>query len=328
MTEALFIGLDLGGTEVKIGVGRASGELLWHGRSKSRGREGGTAILEALEAATRTAIAEAENRGGKVMALGLGTPGVVDHASGKIRYPVANLGGWHGTDLPAFFRESFGLPAVIENDANAAAWGEYCRGAGSGCHSLVMATIGTGVGGGAVIEGQLLRGANGGAMELGHSLLVAGGRACHCGLTGCIEAYAGGRSMTDEWLRQADARGEVLSGEGDADPELPDLLTAATSGNALAEEILDEGARALGRGLVSVIHLINPEILILGGGILDARPQHRKIVIETLEESLLPKARERLTVTSAERKNSAGMIGALCLAAQSVSSDGKEIRGE
>jgi len=77
-----------------------------------------------------------------------------------------------------------------------------------------------------------------------------------------------------------------------------------------------------------VIHLINPEILILGGGILDARPQHRKIVIETLEESLLPKARERLTVTSAERKNSAGMIGALCLAAQSVSSDGKEIRGE
>ncbi len=328
MTEALFIGLDLGGTEVKIGVGRASGELLWHGRRKSRGREGGAAILEALGAATTTAVAEAESRGGKVMALGLGTPGVVDHTTGKIRYPVANLGGWHGTDLPAFFREKFGLPAVVENDANAAAWGEFRRGAGRGCHSLVMATIGTGVGGGAVIEGQLVRGANGGAMELGHSLFVAGGRECHCGLSGCIEAYAGGRSMTDEWLRQAEARGQSLTSGGSAEPALSELLNAATSGNPVASEVLDEGARALGRGLVSVIHLINPEVLILGGGILDARPQHRKLVIEALQDSLLPKARERLKVTSAERKNSAGMIGALCLAADSVASGEKEIRGE
>ena len=319
MTEALFIGLDLGGTEVKVGLGERDGTLIWNDRQPSNARGGGEAILAALGEAGDRALAEAKTLGRPVAALGLGTPGVIDAKTGKIRYPVANLGGWCGTDLPGFFQERFGLPAVIENDANAAGWGEYRAGAGRGAHTMVMTTVGTGIGGGAVIEGRLLRGANGGGMELGHTLLRSGGRACHCGLAGCVEAYAGGRSMADEWGRRAAKAGIPLDHEVGGDgPELRDLLRADRSGDTLAAEVLDDGARALGAGLVSALHLLNPDLLVLGGGILAARPRQRDLAVAAIEESILPKAWEELRVVAAECGNEAGMIGAICLAADLV----------
>lgn len=308
MAEALFIGLDLGGTEVKAGLGDADGTLLWHHRAPSRAREGGEAILAALGAAAEEAIAEAGRRGGEVRALGLGTPGIVDRESGRIRYPVANLGGWHGTDLAGSFRARFGFPAVIENDANAAAWGEYRRGAGRGAHSLVMATVGTGIGGGAVIEGTLLRGASGAAMELGHGVYIAGGRACPCGLAGCLEAYSGGRAMAEEWARRRGRDPGSAPGPGD-------LLAAELAGDPVAAEILDEGARALGHGLVSALHLLNPEVLVIGGGIPEARPRHRELALESLRAHILPKALDGLATPAAALGNDAGVVGALLLAA-------------
>lgn len=327
MAEALFVGLDLGGTEVKVGLGRADGELLWRDRAPSRARAGGEAILAALGAAAAAAIAEAGRRGGEVRALGLGTPGIVDRASGRIRYPVANLGGWHGTDLVGFFRSRFGFPAVIENDANAAAWGEYRRGAGRGAHSLVMATVGTGIGGGAVIEGTLLRGATGAAMELGHTLYAAGGRPCPCGLAGCLEAYSGGRAMAEEWARRrSEVAGGQRRGAGDpsrggadgspAEPGLSDLLAAERNGDPVAAEVLDDGARALGHGLVSALHLLNPGVLVLGGGIIEARPRHRELAIESLRAHTLPKSLDSLGIRPAACGNEAGIIGALLLAAE------------
>jgi glucokinase len=314
VAEALFIGLDLGGTEVKAGLARDDGALLWRDRTPSRAREGGEAILAALAAAAERAIAEATRRGGSVRALGLGTPGIVDRASGRIRYPVANLGGWHGTDLAGSFRDRFGFPAVIENDANAAAWGEFRRGAGRGARSLVMATVGTGIGGGAVIDGALLRGAGDAAMELGHSVFIAGGRACPCGLAGCLEAYAGGRTMAEEWSRRR--------APGGAAAQLGDLLAAERAGDPLAAEVLDEGARALGHGLVSALHLLNPGVLVIGGGIIAARPRHRELALESLRAHILPKALDGLATPAAALGNDAGVVGALLIAAESVGATG------
>jgi len=316
VAEALFIGLDLGGTEVKVGLGGADGALIWRDRAPSHAREGGEAILEALGAAAGAAIAEAARRGGEVRALGLGTPGIVDRANGRIRYPVANLGGWHGTDLAGYFRARFGFPAVIENDANSAAWGEYRRGAGQGAQTLVMATVGTGIGGGAVIEGTLLRGASGAAMELGHTLFRAGGRACPCGLAGCLEAYSGGRAMAEEWAQR---RGADPTRSPDAAPSPSDLLRAEREGDPIAAEILDAGARALGHGLVSALHLLNPDVLIIGGGILEARPRHRELAIEGVRAHVLPKAIDGLSIRPAACGNEAGIIGALLLATEVAS---------
>jgi len=317
VAEALFIGLDLGGTEAKVGLGGADGALLWRDRRPSRAREGGEAILAALGDAAEAAVAEARRRGGEVRALGLGTPGIVDRESGRIRYPVANLGGWHGTDLAGFFRARFGFPAVIENDANSAAWGEYRRGAGRGARTLVLATVGTGIGGGAVIEGTLLRGATGAAMELGHGVFIAGGRACPCGLSGCLEAYAGGRAMAEEWTRRRSAAASPAATTAES-PTLSDLLAAERAGDPLAAEVLDEGARALGHGLVSALHLLNPDVLVIGGGILDARPRHHDLALESLRAHLLPKAVDGLSVRLAALGNEAGVVGALLLAAEAA----------
>ncbi|MDE0961012.1 MAG: ROK family protein [Planctomycetota bacterium] len=310
MSVPYFVGLDLGGTEVKVGLCSARGEVVWSDRRPSQAHQGQQAILEALAAAVDTALLEAATHQGEVVAIGLGTPGVVDPASGVIRFPVANLGGWHGTDIVGFFRQRFEVPAVVENDANCAAWGEYCTGAGIGARTLLLATVGTGIGGGAVIDGELLRGPSGGAMELGHIILERSGRRCNCGLVGCVEAYAGGWGMAQEWGRR-----RALPGES---PGVSQLVEMGIAGDPLANEILDEGATALGAGMMSALHLLNPDVVVVGGGIIDARPRHLELIESELRSRVLPKASTDLKVVRAQHGNRAGWIGAAMCAEKSV----------
>lgn len=309
MTTEYFAGLDLGGTEIKVGLCTPEGEEIWSDRFPSNAEQGQEAILKALAEAGQIAIETALRESGKVVALGLGTPGVVDPDQGTIRFPVANLGGWHGTDIVGFFREKFGVPSVVENDANAAAWGEYRSGAGVGARNLLAATVGTGIGGGAVIEGELLKGAVGGAMELGHITWEPGGRPCNCGLIGCMEAYSGGWGMAKEWGRRL--------GAGES-PGVSDLVKAGLAGDPLANDVLDEGARILGAGMMSAVHLLNPDVIVIGGGIIDARPRHLELIEESLRNHLLPKALADLSVVKARQGNRAGWIGAALRAAHLV----------
>ena len=312
MTKEYFAGLDLGGTQIKVGLCTPDGVEIWSDRFPSNASLGQEAILKALEDAGNIAFEEARKNDGEVGALGLGTPGVVDPDKGTIRFPVDNLGGWHGTDIVGFFREKFGVPSVVENDANAAAWGEYRSGAGKGARNLLAATVGTGIGGGAVIEGELLKGAVGGAMELGHITWEPDGRACNCGLIGCMEAYSGGWGMAKEWGRRL--------GNAEA-PGVSDLVQAGLSGDSLANEVLDEGARTLGAGMMSAVHLLNPDVIVIGGGIIDARPRHLELIEESLRSHLLPKALADLTVVKAKQGNRAGWIGAALRAAHLIQTD-------
>ncbi len=301
MGTDFFAGLDLGGTEIKVGICTADGQEVWSARFPSNAAKGQEAILSSLADAGGKAIDAARDKGGEVQALGLGTPGVVDPSSGTIRFPVANLGGWYGTDIVGFFRQQFSIPSVVENDANAAAWGEYRSGAGQGARNLLAVTVGTGIGGGAVIEGDLLQGSIGGAMELGHINWEPSGRVCNCGLIGCVEAYAGGWGMAKEW-------GSRLA--GDLKPGVSDLIQAGLSGDSLANEVLDEGAKILGAGMMSAVHLLNPDVIVVGGGIIDARPRHLELIEKSLRSRLLPKAVEELSVVKAKQGNRAGWIGA------------------
>ena len=312
MATEYFAGLDLGGTEIKVGLCTEDGEEVWSDRFPSNAAQGQEAILASLAEAGQNAIETAEARGGEVAAMGLGTPGGVDPDSGTIRFPVANLGGWHGTDIVGFFRQRFGVPSVVENDANAAAWGEYRSGAGIGARNLLAATVGTGIGGGAVIEGELLKGSVGGAMELGHITWEPQGRPCTCGLNGCIEAYSGGWGMAREW-------GHRLGRE--ESPGVSELIQAGLSGDPLANEVLDEGARILGAGMMSAVHLLNPDVIVIGGGIIDARPRHLELIEESLRNHLLPKALADLKVVKASQGNRAGWIGAALRAAHRVRTD-------
>ena len=194
----------------------------------------------------------------------------------------------------------------------AAAWGEYRSGAGIGARNLLAATVGTGIGGGAVIEGELLKGSVGGAMELGHITWEPQGRPCTCGLNGCIEAYSGGWGMAREW-------GHRLGREDS--PGVSELIQAGLSDDPLANEVLDEGARILGAGMMSAVHLLNPDVIVIGGGIIDARPRHLELIEESLRNHLLPKALADLKVVKASQGNRAGWIGAALRAAHRVQTD-------
>ncbi len=301
MTVPLFVGLDLGGTEIKVGLCDADGGIVWSNRRPSNAQHGQEAILTALGEVVDLALEEAPGVGGEVAAIGLGTPGVVDPDTGVIRFPVANLGGWHGTDIVGFFRRRYQVPAVVENDANSAAWGEYVTGAGRGSNILLAVTVGTGIGGGAVIDGELLRGSSGGALEVGHIILERSGIPCNCGLVGCVEAYAGGWGMAAEWGRRRSLT---------ESPGVSELVSTGLDGDELANEVLDDGARALGEGLMSALHLLNPDVVVLGGGIIDARPRHLQLIEETLASRVLPKAIADLKIVRAQHGNRAGLIGA------------------
>jgi len=314
----LFIGLDLGGNHVKVGIGSGDDEnLLWHDSVASRVDEGRSAILDAIAGAVRLAESEVISRGGFVGGVGLGTPGVVDRQSGEVLYEVSNLPDWKGVNFRELFRREFDVPSLIDNDANVAAYAEARFGAGRDSHSVIMVTIGTGIGGGAVIEGVILRGDHGAGMELGHIPRIDQGRRCGCGSLGCLEAYAGGRSMLSAWrdrLREEGA--QAVAGRSLDELVLRDLILSAMADDAAAVAILNDGARHVGIGLVAAIHLVNPTVVVLGGGVVDGCPWFADRVESALRERGLPKATDRMTVSMAQFGNRAGIIGATALCAR------------
>lgn len=322
MTEAkpLFVGLDLGGNHVKAALGGGrSADLVWDTSVPSRADEGREGILAALVEAATAVIARAHELDVTVAGVALGTPGVVDRQTGRVKYDVANLPDWKGVDLRGLLEGRLKRPAVVDNDGNAAAFAEARFGAGAGAPTCVMATVGTGIGGGAVVDGVLLRGDLGAGMELGHVPRVDGGRECGCGKQGCLEAYAGGRAMREQWierLRAGEGRAPGDLDVGDLDTRtLRDLIDRSNVGDALATEILERGAVHLGIGLTAALHLLNPSVLVLGGGVVDGVEWYAATVEATLRDRALAKALDGLSIRRATFGNRAGVIGALALAA-------------
>ncbi|MCA8961173.1 MAG: ROK family protein [Planctomycetes bacterium] len=316
--KPLFAGLDLGGNHVKVGIGAGeTSELVWDAVLPSGVADGREGILRALVVAAESAACAVESRGAVLAGIALGSPGVVDRRTGRIRYEVANLPDFKGVDLGGTLRGAVGVPAVVDNDANVAALAEALFGAGRGHDTVVMATVGTGIGGGAVIDGRLVRGDNGAGMELGHIPFDERGPLCGCGRRGCLEAHVGGRALRREWIERlgSDAR------EGDA-LTLRDLIDAASSGDATALAVLDDGADRLGVGLTAALHLLNPSALIIGGGVVDGFPRFFDRTEASLRARALDKALDGLVVRRAEFGNRAGVIGAIALAARESAPNG------
>jgi glucokinase len=214
------------------------------------------------------------------------------------------------------------VPVVVENDANAAAWGEFAFGAARQVEHMVCITVGTGIGGGVVIGGALLRGANGVAAELGHMRVVPGGHRCGCGARGCIEQYASGSALVREGRAQAEsgslAAAQMLSVCGITDPALltgPMITQAAAGGDPCAVELLDDLGRWLGEGLASIATLFDPAMIVVGGGVSAAKELLLKSATVAFEKNLPAKAnRPHPTFGLAELGNDAGIIGAADLA--------------
>lgn len=310
---SLTIGVDVGGTKVAAGVVDENGAVLATELRDTPADD---------QAKTMAVIAEviADLRAAHdVQAIGLGAAGFIDAQRSTVVF-APNL-AWRNEPLRATVEQACGLPAVVENDANAAAWGEARFGAARDVDSMVLLTIGTGVGGGVVLDGQLYRGHNGMAAEVGHLTVVPGGRRCGCGNRGCLERYASGRALVREARDLADVSPEYgarMLELGDGEPEGitgPEVTQAAREGDPAALEAFSVIGTWLGRGLASLAALLDPDMFVLGGGVSRAGELLRRPAEEAFLAGLTARAyRQPPPVTLAELGAQAGIVGAADLA--------------
>ncbi|MET9272800.1 ROK family glucokinase [Kribbella sp. NPDC003557] len=312
----LTIGIDVGGTKIAAGVVDETGAII--ARTQ---RDTPADSTDATAAAICDAAAEliAAN---DVAAVGIGAAGFVSSDRSTVLF-APNL-AWRDEPLGARVADQLRVPVVVENDANAAAWGEFAFGAARDVEHMVCITVGTGIGGGVVIDGELLRGAHGVAAELGHMRVVPGGHRCGCGSRGCLEQYASGKALVREGRAQAEsgslAAVQMLSVCGITDPaELtgPMITDAAVQGDPCAVELLDDLGRWLGEGVASLATIFDPTLVVVGGGVSAAKDLIMKSAVQAFEKVLPAKAnRPHAPFTLAELGNDAGLIGAADLARQ------------
>lgn len=265
--DKLIFGVDLGGTTVKLGAFDESGALLRKWEIPTRTENRGEHLLSDI---ARAINGEAEARGAQILGIGFGVPGTV--RGGDFVQTCVNLGGWGGLHAGTALGELCGckLTAVL-NDANAAALGEQWRGGGDGAENMVFVTLGTGVGGGVIVNGQLLVGVHGCGGEIGHIKLTPTGEdVCGCGKSGCLEKYASATALVAQTKRRLenDPSPSVLRAGGELNARA--VFDAAKNGDALAEALCRDYADALGRGLAGVACVCDPEVFVLGGGVARA----------------------------------------------------------
>lgn len=265
----LTIGIDVGGTKVLGGVVDPSGKVLQTSR-RDTPREGGRALTETIAEVALELAADRE-----VLAVGLSAAGFVS-SDRKTMLATPNIAGWNGVQLEAELKELIKLPVVLENDANAAAWGEKKFGAGIGKENMLLITVGTGIGGGIIVNGDLLRGAFGIAAEIGHLRVLPEGHLCGCGARGCFEQYASGNAL----LRHAReaiaaspdlARNLLSRGDGTIEGLTGRAITdAARDGDQVALAAFNTTGQWLGAGIASLSVILDPETVVIGGGVIDA----------------------------------------------------------
>jgi glucokinase len=311
----LTVGVDVGGTKIAAGVVDDAGRLVATRRRL-------TPATDAAAVVRTISDVVVELRGQHdVQAVGIGAAAFIDKARATVLF-APNL-AWHDMPLRAEVERMVRLPTVVENDANAAAWGEFRFGAGAGADvdDMLLVTVGTGVGGGLVIDGTLYRGGFGVAAEIGHLGMVPGGHLCGCGNRGCLEQYASGRALVREAREVAATNSPQAAGILDlAGGQVsaitgPILTKAAASGDGLAVELLGEVGRWLGEGIASLAAVLDPTMVVLGGGVSEAGSLLLDPALAAFRQSLTGRRhRPELTLALARLGNTAGLIGAADLA--------------
>jgi glucokinase len=305
----LTIGVDVGGTKIAAGVVDEEGQLLEVTR-----RETSATDPEKIETSIADAVRELRQQH-EVTAVGVAAAGFVDTENGVVLF-APNI-AWRDEPLRADLGPRIGLPVVVENDANAAAWGEFRFGPARDVDDMVLITVGTGLGGGVVVDGRLLRGHVGVAGELGHVRMVPDGIRCGCGNRGCWEQYASGNALQREARTVASsespygARLRELAG-GNPDHLLGRMVTeAAMEGDAAAVELLSDLGRWLGEGMAQIAAVLDPALFVVGGGVVEAGDLLIEPARVALGRTLTARThRPDIAVVPATLGNEAGMIGA------------------
>ncbi|MBB5787301.1 ROK family protein [Jiangella mangrovi] len=307
------LSLDIGGTKLAVGVVTADGEV--HGLvvEPTRRWEGPDVVIPRLFELGHRAIAAA-GLDRPVDAVGISCGGPLDSGTGVLISPP-HLPGWLDVPLGSMTSDEFGVPAYLENDATAAALGEHRFGAARGVSTMIYLTISTGVGGGAVIDGQLHRGAAGNGGELGHLMVRPGGRPCTCGRRGCLEAYVSGTNIAEravEGLRagRVSPDGSPSSLAAIEQPTAADVAAAALAGDGYARAIWTETTDVLGQALTDLVNVFEPELVVLGGGVTRSGAMLLEPVAEAVARDAMPPAAKAARVVLAGLGDVVCVVGA------------------
>jgi len=307
------IGIDLGGTFIKFGQVGRDGSILKQGRKESGGEKGRGEVLLRMEEAIFEALSGTQRS--EIKGIGIGTPGLVN-SEGTV-FLAPNLPDWNNIPLANIFRKKFNLPVKVENDVNAITWGEYLFGAGNGFRTIVCITLGTGLGGGVVVDGKLLRGGNYSAVELGHITINTKGPRCACGNKGCVESYVGSARIvakTKKYLKKTHSSIIPKLVNGDLKKITPKVISEAyRKGDLLAIRIWEETGADVGVMLADLVNIFNPEAIIIGGGVAQAGEPLFNAIKEEIIKRSFPLLSKNIKILPASLGQDSGIKAAAAL---------------
>ena len=307
MNKKYSIGIDLGATNLQAALINSAWEMKEKVTlSTSKIREGVLGQIEEV-------VLKLKKRGKEILGVGIGSPGNIDIREGIV-YDAPNIERWHDVPLKGYVEEKTGLPTFVDNDANVMALAESRLGAGKGTDNIICLTLGTGVGGALIINGELYHGRVLTATEIGHIPVNVNGPLCNCGGRGCLERYVGNRFIVERVVGAIEGGEKSLIARlvrGNLEKVTPELISrAALKGDNLAVKIWDEVGRYIGVAVAGLVNLLNPEIVIIGGGVAKAGSLVLDPVRQTIKERAMKMFARMVSVVPAELGEDAGMIGA------------------
>ena len=317
------VGVDMGGTKILAAVINGKGEIVQQAKTATKPKKGPDGVIKRIERCIREAIDGAELETSQIRAIGIGSPGPLDPETGVIIF-APNL-GWSNVPLKAKLETIFGIPTCVDNDVNVGTLGEYAFGAGQGVKNLVGIFVGTGIGGGIILDGKLFHGINKTAGEIGHMIVDANGPRCGCGNFGCLEAVASRTAITKELQKAILKKGQkskLLKLNGGKLDQIRSqaIAKAVKRGDKPTVKVMQRAGKYLGISVASIVHFLNPEMIVFGGGVIEAmRDSLLDPIRQAAAEYALPTTMDGVQIVKAALGDNAGVIGASVLARQRLS---------
>lgn len=301
MKTQYTLGIDIGGTTIKYGICSSGGRLRGQGAVPTPATAPKQVILKKLNEIVSENLMLAEKEKLTIAAIGIGTPGSVDIHQGYLMGGTPNFKYWRNVSIAKFVMDRFDIPVFVDNDANLMAFGEFMYGAGKDKKDVICLTLGTGIGGGVIINGEIYRGSFFAGAELGHMTINHAGKPCNCGGRGCLERYASATAVIEDYNRE--------------NPSNPvrgtrRIFQLAEQGDSLAQGVIDRFISYLAAGLANITNIFNPEMIIIGGGVSEAGKQFIEKVYQACQERAMPVSFKNVEIVGATLGNRAGILGA------------------
>ncbi len=316
--DSYFIGVDLGGTKILSGVFKNSLECVGTAKVSTKSPRGVDAVIERVARCVKDAVDEADLTLKQVAGVGIGAPGAVNFAEGRVIF-APNMEGWKDVPLKKDLEKLLDVPVFVENDCNIAALGVHVAELKAKPKSLIGIFVGTGIGGGIIINGDLYAGFNHTAGEIGHMVLDVNGPKCGCGNKGCFEALAS-RTAIFQQIKSGVKDGEKtlltdMLGDGLADLRSNDLRKAIRRGDKFVEKVIEGAAEYIGVGVANLVNILSPEVVVLGGGVIEAlADEMMSVIVETAQDYAMPGTMKGVEIIASELGDSAGITGGAVLA--------------